>query len=233
MLTAKRLEAVLFDMDGVIVDSEPLWTEAEIQFLARRSLSYSPQLKAILMGRGSREAVAIMIEHYNLRESVEDVIEERNELVSGLFREFLQPIPYALELVKSVRNSGIKTSMASSSPKRLIELVLDKFSIAGLFDLVLSGDQVPRGKPAPDIYLTAARELGVIPVNCLVIEDAPNGVASAKAAGMSCLAISTSANAAELAMADKVVKGFEKVDLQLLQDLVRHQPKRSQSTQRK
>ncbi|UCE83567.1 MAG: HAD family phosphatase [Deltaproteobacteria bacterium] len=220
MSTAKRLEAVLFDMDGVIIDSEPLWTEAEIQFLARRSLSYSPQLKAVLMGRDSREAVGILIEHYNLSESVDDVIEERNELVAGLFRELLQPIPYALDLVKSVRHSGVKTSMASSSPKRLIELVMDKFSIAGLFDLVLSGDQVARGKPAPDIYLTAARELGVIPDNCLVIEDAPNGVASAKAAGMRCLAISTSTNAAELAMADKVVRSFAEVDLQLLQDLV-------------
>lgn len=220
MSTAKRLEAVLFDMDGVIVDSEPLWTEAEIQFLARRSLSYSPQLKAVLMGRDSREAVGILIEHYNLSESVDDVIEERNELVAGLFRELLQPIPYALDLVKSVRHSGVKTSMASSSPKRLIELVLDKFSIAALFDLVLSGDQVARGKPAPDIYLTAARELEVIPDNCLVIEDAPNGVASAKAAGMRCLAISTSANAADLAMADQVVRSFEEVDLQLLQDLV-------------
>ncbi|MGD8776917.1 MAG: HAD family phosphatase [Syntrophobacterales bacterium] len=220
MSTAKRLEAVLFDMDGVIVDSEPLWTEAEIQFLARRSLSYSPQLKAVLMGRDSREAVGILIKHYNLGESVDDVIEERNELVAGLFRELLQPIPYALDLVKSVRHSGVKTSMASSSPKRLIELVLDKFSIAALFDLVLSGDQVARGKPAPDIYLTAARELGVIPDNCLVIEDAPNGVASAKAAGMRCLAISTSANAADLAMADQVVRSFEEVDLQLLQDLV-------------
>jgi HAD superfamily hydrolase (TIGR01509 family) len=220
MSTAKRLEAVLFDMDGVIVDSEPLWTEAEIQFLARRSLSYSPQLKAVLMGRDSREAVGILIKHYNLGESVDDVIEERNELVAGLFRELLQPIPYALDLVKSVRHSVVKTSMASSSPKRLIELVLDKFSIAALFDLVLSGDQVARGKPAPDIYLTAARELGVIPDNCLVIEDAPNGVASAKAAGMRCLAISTSANAADLAMADQVVRSFEEVDLQLLQDLV-------------
>lgn len=220
MSTAKRLEAVLFDMDGVIIDSEPLWTEAEIQFLARRSLSYSPQLKAVLMGRDSREAVGILIEYYNLSESVDDVIEERNELVAGLFRELLQPIPYALDLVKSVRHSGVKTSMGSSSPKRLIELVMDKFSIAGLFDLVLSGDQVARGKPAPDIYLTAARELGVIPDNCLVIEDAPNGVASAKAAGMRCLAISTSTNAAELAMADKVVRSFAEVDLQLLQDLV-------------
>jgi HAD superfamily hydrolase (TIGR01509 family) len=227
MSTAKRLEAVLFDMDGVIIDSEPLWTEAEIQFLARRNLSYSPQLKAVLMGRDSREAVGILIEHYNLSESVDDVIEERNELVAGLFRELLQPMPYALDLVKSVRYSGVKTSMASSSPKRLIELVVDKFSIAGLFDLVLSGDQVARGKPAPDIYLTAARKLGVIPDNCLVIEDAPNGVAAAKAAGMRCLAISTSTNAADLAMADKVVRSFAEVDLQLLQDLVRHQPKRS------
>ena len=224
----RELEAVLFDMDGVIVDSEPLWTEAEIQFLARRSLSYAPQLKSVLMGRDSREAAGILIKHYHLRESLDDVIEERNELVVELFREFLQPIPYALDLVKSVRNSGVKTSLASSSPKGLIELVLDKFSVAGLFDLVLSGDQVVRGKPAPDIYIAAAEKLGVKPEYCLVIEDAPHGVAAAKDAGMCCLAISTSASVFELAKADKVVSGFEEVDLQLLRDLVQQQPQRSQ-----
>jgi len=217
-----KLEAVLFDMDGVIVDSEPLWTEAEIQFLARRSLSYSPQLKAVLMGRDSKEAVGILIEHYNLRESAEAVIEERNQLVVGLFRELLEPIPYALDLVKSVRNLGVKTALASSSPKQLIDLVLDRFSVAGLFDLVLSGDQVVRGKPAPDIYITAAEKLGVKREYCLVIEDAPHGVAAAKDAGMCCLAISTSVSVIELAMADKVVSGFEEVDVQLLLDLMGH-----------
>ena len=224
MAKNRKLEAVLFDMDGVIVDSEPLWTEAEIQFLARRSLSYSPQLKAVLMGRDSREAVGILIERYNLRESVDEVIAERNELVAGLFDAFLQPIPYALDLVKSVRNSGVKTSLVSSSPKRLIDLVLDRFSVAGLFDLVLSGDHVARGKPAPDIYITAAEKLNVKAEYCLVIEDAPHGVAAAKHAGMCCLAISTSVGVPELAMADKVVSGFEKVDVRLLQSLMRSNP---------
>jgi len=224
MTNVARLEAVLFDMDGVIVDSEPLWTEAEIQFLARRSLSYAPQLKAVLMGRDSREAVGILIKHYNLRESVDDVIAERNELVAGLFDAFLQPIPCALDLVKSVRNSGVKTSLVSSSPKRLIDLVLDRFSVAGLFDLVLSGDHVFRGKPAPDIYITAAEKLNVKAEYCLVIEDAPHGVAAAKHAGMRCLAISTSVGVSELAMADKVVSGFEEVDLRLLQSLMRSSP---------
>jgi HAD superfamily hydrolase (TIGR01509 family) len=222
MKVTPRLEAVLFDMDGVIVDSEPLWTEAEIQFLARRSLAYAPELKAVLMGRDSREAVGILIEHYSLRESVDDVVAERNELVAGLFDTLLRPIPYALNLVKSVRNSGVKTSLVSSSPKRLIDLVLVKFSAAELFDLALSGDQVARGKPAPDIYLHAAEKLGVRPECCLVIEDAPHGVSAAKCAGMFCLAVSTSASMGELAMADKVVSGFEEVDVQLLQDLVRH-----------
>jgi len=220
MTESGKLEAVLFDMDGVIVDSEPLWTEAEIQFLARRSLSYSPKLKAVLMGRDSREAVSILIEHYNLKESVDDAIAERNELVAGLFDAFLQPIPYALDLVKSVRNSGIKTSLVSSSPKRLIDLVLDKFSVSGLFDLVMSGDQVARGKPAPDIYIAAAEKLDVKAAYCLVIEDAPHGVVAAKQAGMCCLAMSTSVSVPELAMADKVVSGFEEVDLQLLQNLM-------------
>ena len=203
-----KWQAVIFDMDGVIIDSEPLWTEAERQLLARRNLEYSPQLKVLLMGRDSREAVSLMVETYNLRERMEEVIRERNELVAHLFKRWLKPVPYVLELITSLRDWNIRTALASSSPESLIHLVLDKFNITGHFDLVLSGDQVARGKPAPDIYLTAATLLRVDPKDCLVVEDAPNGVAAAKAAGMCCLAISASASAAKLAEADWVVGSF-------------------------
>ena len=216
------LEAVLFDMDGVIIDSEPLWTEAERQLLARRMLEYSPQLKTAMMGRDAEEAVGLLINHYNLSEGVEEIIAERHEIISDLFKEHLQPVPNALELLRAVRDSGVKTGLASSSPKELVDLALSKLNITELFDLTLSGDQVARGKPAPDIYLTAATELGVSQENCLVIEDAPHGVAAAKAAGMSCLAISTSASEPELGAADRVVRSFAEVDLALLQDLIQH-----------
>jgi HAD superfamily hydrolase (TIGR01509 family) len=125
-----------------------------------------------------------------------------------------------LQLVRSVHAAEIKTGLASSSPKELVDLALGRLNITGLFDLILSGDQVARGKPAPDIYLTAARKLGVSHESCLVIEDAPHGVAAAKAAGMCCLAISTSASEAELAAADRVVGDFGQVNLALLQDLM-------------
>ncbi len=219
MSEGRKLEAVLFDMDGVIIDSEPLWSEAEKQLLARRKLSYSAELKEVLMGRGSREAAGIFIEYYNLTESVDDILTERNQLIAELFRDCLQPIPQALDLIGSLRKSGIKTALASSSPKYLIDLAMDKFGIAGLFDLILSGDEVGRGKPAPDIYLRAAKELGVTPENCVVVEDAPSGVAAARAAGMRCLAVGTSASQSGLVAADRVVGGLEEVNLQSLQEL--------------
>lgn len=233
MAENSKLEAVLFDMDGVIIDSEPLWSKAEQQLLARRNLRYSPQLKTVMMGLDSSEAVGFLIKHYDLKESVGDVVEERNQLIAGLFREFLRPMPHALQLVRSVHAAEIKTGLASSSPKELVDLALGRLNITGLFDLILSGDQVARGKPAPDIYLTAARKLGVSHESCLVIEDAPHGVAAAKAAGMCCLAISTSASEPELAAADRVVGDFDQVDLALLQELVQHRIQRSQSTQKK
>ena len=216
-----KLEAVLFDMDGVIIDSEPLWTEAERQLLARRMLKYSPQLKTAMMGRDAKEAVGFLINHYNLSEGVDEIIAERNQLIADLFQEHLQAVPDVLELLRSVRDSGIKTGLASSSAKKLVELAVNKLGIAGLFDLSLSGDQVARGKPAPDIYLAAAEKLGVDPGNCLVIEDAPLGVAAAKAAGMRCLAISMSASESELAEADKVVRGFAEVDVESLHELMK------------
>jgi HAD superfamily hydrolase (TIGR01509 family) len=216
----RELGAVIFDMDGVIIDSEPLWSKAEQQLLARRNLGYSPQLKAVMMGLDSSEAVGFLIRHYDLQESVGDVVEERNQLIAELFKEHLKPVPNVLELLRSMRDSGIKTGLASSSPKELVDLALGRLNITGLFDLILNGDQVARGKPAPDIYLMAARELGVSHENCLVIEDAPHGVAAAKAAGMCCLAISASASETELAAANRVIRSFGEVDLKTLQELV-------------
>jgi len=213
MAHGKKLEVVLFDMDGVIIDSEPLWSEAERQLLARRNLTYSEHLKPLLMGLDSREAVRILRKHYDLSEAVEDLIHERNQLVSELIQQHGQPIPHALELMRQVRDGGLKTVLASSSPYVLVELVVDKLEIGPLLDLVVSGDEVTRGKPAPDIYLTAARTLGVASECCLVIEDAPNGVRAAKAAGMRCLAITTGATTTELAAADQVVEDFRGLDL--------------------
>ena len=224
MVESGKLAAVLFDMDGVMVDSEPLWTEAEKQLLARRNLPYSPSLKTAMMGRDARGAVGFLMEHYALAESLGELIEERNQLIAELFKEHLKAIPSALELVRSVIAAGTMTGLVSSSPKPLVELALEKLGATGLFDLTLSGDQVVRGKPAPDIYITAAEKLGVRPEYCLVIEDAPHGVAAAKDAGMCCLAISTSVSVVELAMADKVVSGFEEVDVQLLLDLMQRSP---------
>ena len=211
----------MFDMDGVIVDSEPLWSEAEKRLLARRNLTYSPSLKAAMMGRDAKGAVGFLIEHYGLIESPGELIGERNQLIAELFKEHLKAIPGALEFVSSVITAGIVTGLVSSSPRLLMELALEKLGAAGLFALALSGDQVTRGKPEPDIYITAAERLGVEPEHCLVIEDAPHGVTAAKRAGMFCLAITTSVGVPELAMADKVVSGFEEVDIQLLQSLLR------------
>jgi HAD superfamily hydrolase (TIGR01509 family) len=213
MTQGKKLEAVVFDMDGVIIDSEPLWSEAERQLLARRNLTYSQDLKPLLMGLDSREAVRILKKHYDLGEPVEELVHERNQLVSELIQQHGQPIPHVLELIQRVRDGGLKAVVASSSPYSLVELVVDKLGIGPFLDLVLSGDEVSRGKPAPDIYDTVAKTLGVAPECCLVIEDAPNGVRAAKAAGMRCLAITTGAGKVELAAADQVVEDFRSLDL--------------------
>jgi HAD superfamily hydrolase (TIGR01509 family) len=212
-----RLGAVIFDMDGVIVHSEPLWSEAEQRLLARRGLIASPELKPLLMGRDSREAIAILIKHYELGEQVEDVVRERNQIIARLFQESLEPVPHILNLIHSLREGEIKTAVASSSPNRLVVLALDKLGIKELFDVILSGDEVFRGKPSPEIYLAAAGRLGVKPANCLVIEDAPSGVAAAKAAGMKCLAVCTTVGSSELGDADRVVESFAAVDFTFIQ----------------
>jgi beta-phosphoglucomutase-like phosphatase (HAD superfamily) len=109
MAENRKLEAVLFDMDGVIIDSEPLWSDAEKQLLARRNLPYSPSLKTAMMGRDARGAVGYLIEHYSLADSLGELIEERNQLIAELFKEHLKAIPGALDLVRSVIAASIMT----------------------------------------------------------------------------------------------------------------------------
>jgi HAD superfamily hydrolase (TIGR01509 family) len=185
------LEAVIFDMDGVLVDSEPLYDLATTEFLRRRGVAADPRFYDTLRGLGLLEVWAALADRYRLSQSVEDLAVEATRDLDRFFgdRGRLEPMPGARELVMELAMAGSALAVASSSPGRRVADLLGRLGLARWFAVVVSGDEVRRGKPDPEIFLTAARRLGLDPEGCAVVEDSERGVAAALDAGMRCVGL--------------------------------------------
>ncbi|MBI3977977.1 MAG: HAD family phosphatase [Chloroflexi bacterium] len=184
----RRFKAIIFDMDGLLVDSEPLWAEAQRTLLRRRGLSWDPELFRRMMGRRPADAMRTIQQHYRLTGDTAALTGELIADVLQLYRQGVPLRPGAHDLVAAVAPSH-RLAIASSSPREIIETVVALCGWDRLFGVLCSGDEVPRGKPAPDVFLAAATALDVSPVECLVLEDSPTGVAAALAADMTCYAV--------------------------------------------
>ena len=183
------INAVIFDMDGVMIDSEPLWEKTERILLARRGIDYSPDYRDKIVGLNQRDSGQLLVDTFDLDETVEDIINERISILTSIYEKELELIPALMPLLEQLAGEGYRLAVASSSPLRVVTFVLDMFSLHNHFLTVVSGDSVGNGKPHPDIYLHTAEMLGVVPAECVAIEDSINGLRSAKGAGMYCIAI--------------------------------------------
>src|SRR3954451_22049126 len=183
------LAAVLFDMDGLLVDSEPVWSVAEAELAAHHGGRWDDDLKTAIIGTSITSAVPVMLRYFGLTPTQADVDEAANWMLQRMVTLFATELPLrpgALELVDAVRAAGVPTALVSSSYRVLVDAALRVIG-SERFDFTLAGDEVARTKPHPEPYLTAAAALGVAPQDCVVFEDAPSGIAAAEAAG--CLAI--------------------------------------------
>lgn len=183
------IKAVIFDMDGVMIDSEPLWEKTERILLAKRDIDYSPEYRDMIVGLNQKDSGKLLKDTFSLPESVDDIISERVEILTAIYEEELELVSALSPLLETLRQKSYMLAVASSSPLRVINFVLDMFSLHEYFDAVVSGECTENGKPHPDIYLHTAERLGVNPAECVAIEDSINGVRSALAAGMFCIAI--------------------------------------------
>jgi HAD superfamily hydrolase (TIGR01509 family) len=183
------LQAVIFDMDGVLVDSEPFGFEAMRRVMARHGLPYGEEENAEFLGRTTLDSCRILRARHRLPESEETLADW---YVEAMLEQIARgPIPMAgvPEVLRGVRGAGYRLALASSAEVRLIDANLAALAIRPLFEAVVSGTQVARGKPAPDVFLAAAERLGVPAAACLVVEDSRNGLLAAKAAGMRCAVV--------------------------------------------
>ncbi|HVA10930.1 MAG TPA: HAD family phosphatase [Candidatus Dormibacteraeota bacterium] len=203
---------IIFDMDGVIVDSEPLHIAHLHGYLRKIGVVEPESFSQSLKGVSARDSWQLLIENFNLEQDIETLIEDaRRSYVDYLESLAALPvIPGAIQLVKALHSKGYRLALGSSAAPKRIELFLHKLKLQKYFEKVVSGDDVKRSKPAPDIFLKAAELMKVKPSNCVVIEDANNGVVAAHAAGMKCIAYAGSVhNTDDLAQADVIIKDFE------------------------
>lgn len=187
---AATFDAAIFDMDGLLIDSEPLWRQAEREVFGRVGLELSDTQCMETMGLRLDEVVAYWYERAPWPgKSQPQVAAELLERVAELIGERGEALPGVDSVLDRVSAAGWRLALASSSPGELIDAVLDRLGIGHRFELRVSALDEERGKPHPAVYLTTARRLGVAPGRCLAFEDSPAGIRSARAAGMSVIAV--------------------------------------------
>ncbi len=206
------IKAFIFDMDGVMIDSEPLWEKTERILLAKRGIEYTPTYRDQIVGLNQNDSGKLLIDTFELNEKVEDVISERVEILTGIYEEELEVVSELIPLLDDLQDNKFKLAVASSSPMRVINFVLDMFSLHEYFPVIVSGECTDDGKPHPAIYLHTAERLEVEPSECVAIEDSINGVRSAKAAGMYCIAVPDKRlSQTEFQNADLIVPSLDRI----------------------
>jgi HAD superfamily hydrolase (TIGR01509 family) len=182
------IEAVIFDLDGLLIDSESVWDQARRDYVAEHGGRWREQATREMMGMSSVEWSRYVAERLGVDRPPEVISAEVAGRVAKLYRKRLPLMPGALDAVRRLAERW-PLGLASSSNREVIDLVLELAGIAELFGTTVSSEEVGRGKPAPDVYLEAAARLGVEPSRCAAIEDSQNGILSAHAAGMRVIAV--------------------------------------------
>lgn len=183
------IDSIIFDMDGIIIDSEPLWEKAEVALIKKHGKNYNNSYRKNIIGLNQKDSVNLLKNTFHIDNSVNQIIEERKEILLDIYRKELRLFPGILKLLDEVKNLGLKTGLASGSPENVIQFVIEKFGLSNYFSEIVSGDSTSQGKPAPEIYSKTVKLLKTKPKNCIAIEDSVNGVLSVKNAGMFCIAV--------------------------------------------
>lgn len=210
MLT--NIKACLFDMDGTLVDSMHIWKDIDIAFLARFGYELPPGLQREIEGMAFRETACYFKERFDLPLSIEEIMDCWNEMAFRMYSEEIDYKKGAFAFIKMLKEKGIRTAICTSNSKELVTAVGEHLGFMPYFDTIITSCEVGAGKPAPDIYLEAARRVGVSPEECLVFEDIVMGLTAGKRAGMRLCAVedpfSADQRAEKKAMADYYIEDY-------------------------
>lgn len=209
------IKALLFDLDGTLVDSMWVWKNIDVEYLGRFNIKYDLGLQERIGGKSFYETAVLFKQYYGLEDSIDTIMSDWNDMA---FDKYSNEVPLkdgAYELLTYCRENGIKCAIATSNSRRLCEAVCSNNKVLKLIDCIVTSDEVKNGKPAPDVYLQAAKKLSVSPKNCLVFEDILPGMRAGRNAGMKVCAVEDiySYEASDKAMefADYYIKSFKEV----------------------
>ena len=209
------LKGIIFDMDGVLINSEPFHYQVWKEALKKRGINLDYEIYKPCIGSTVQVLMQILHEHYGVDENDDSFPLEVKSLKQEMIEKQGYPplIPYVKDMLERFHEAGYQMAVASSSPQEYIENVTSYWGISPYFQVLVSGEHVEHPKPAPDIFLKTADILGLLPEECLVIEDSENGCRASKAAGMTCMAYyNPDSGKQNLQTASVVVEGFEEID---------------------
>jgi len=203
------IKGVLFDMDGVLVDSEPFICKAAVMMFDELGLTVSPEDFIPFIGMGENRYIGGVAEKYGLIVDIENVKARTYEIFGNIVRNKLSPLPGAREFILKCLDKNLKTALATSADKVKMVINLKEIGLPlETFISIITGLDVENKKPFPDIYIKAAESIGLKPQECLVVEDAVSGIKAGKAAGCKCLAVSSTFDASALSEADWICKSL-------------------------
>lgn len=209
-LIPDRFRAVIFDMDGLLLDTELLWHRAETELFARHGAEFTWDDKMEVIGTSFDHTARFFARRLGVPMAEGPaLVDEMVALMHGFLREQVAGRPGAVELVERLRGRA-RLGLASNSPRHLVDTALSTAAIADAFDAIVTSDDVEHPKPAPDLYLLACERLGVAPGDALALEDSASGVAAAKAAGLVCIAVPQFAET-DVSAADRIIDSLEEL----------------------
>jgi cytidine deaminase len=211
------IKGVLFDMDGVLVDSEPFICQAATMMFSELGVTALPEDFLPFVGMGENKYIGGVAEKYKLHVDIEQVKARTYEIFGNIVKNKLSPLPGANEFIAQCRKKGFKLALATSADRVKMEVNLKEIGLSPeTFDSIITGLEVENKKPFPDIYVKAAESIGLKPQECLVVEDAVSGIKAGKSAGCKCLAVTTSFDSAALHEADWICNSLLEVPFEVL-----------------
>jgi HAD superfamily hydrolase (TIGR01509 family) len=206
-----RFRAVVFDMDGLLLDTEVLWQRAEEELFRRHGDRFTQADKLAVMGTSFEMTARYFAGRLGRSEEHgTELVDELGELMHGLLQKEVSSRPGAVELVARLRADGVRLALASNSSRFLVETALATAGLTDAFEAIVTSDDVAQAKPAPDIYLLACARLGIEPAEALALEDSAPGIEAAKAAGLVCIAVPQFAET-DVSAADRVIDSLEEL----------------------
>lgn len=206
------IKAVIFDLDGSLVDSMWMWRAIDIEYLAKFGIPLPENLQSRIEGMSFSETAAYFKERFSIPDSIEQIKEDWNQMAWDKYEQEVPLKPGIPEFLELCTKTGIKLGIATSNSRQLVENIAKVHNLRNYFSCIMTGCDVAHGKPAPDIYLAVARELGCAPKHCLVFEDILPGIQAGKAAGMKVCAVedaySVNVRAEKQALADYYIESY-------------------------